>query len=156
MKSFSVGSQAFPTFIPLRPTQISLITLLNILWPFSFPWPPYVLLGTFQIICGAGADRAFYSEPELEPSKRRRLRLRKRQKSNNINKCEITGLILIKAFKFVMSGAGVGTFCLDLPGHFIRSRKWSRPKLFQLCIPVFKISARQGWMQGRLQSTVHW
>ena len=38
-------------------------------------------------------------------------------------------MIVIKADKFVMSEAGIGTFCLDPPESFTRSRNWSRQNL---------------------------
>ena len=73
-------------FASLRPTQNFLLPLLSMLWPFSFPWPPSILVGIFQTSWGAGIDKAFCSEEELEQSKTRRFQPRKRYKFNIIKR----------------------------------------------------------------------
>ena len=71
----------------LRTTQIFVRFVLSPLLRSSFPWCLSVLLGTSNRL-RSRRWHAFYSEPELEPSKIRHLLLRKRHKINGNSRLE--------------------------------------------------------------------
>ena len=107
-------------------------------------------LGTFQTGCVAGAEKAFYSEPELELPKIRRLQLRKSYKLRTLVSVKSKGrLTLINAVMFEMHGDGVDNYILPgSTGTFHPEPELGQSKTSHLRLPVFENSARQRWIQG--------
>ena len=96
-------------------------------------------MGIFQTGWGAGADKAFCSEQELEQSKIRRFQLRKRYKFNNISKREMKRKTDSYQSCHVCDVWGWGRYILPgLTGTFYPEPKLEPPKTFPASHPCFQ------------------